>query len=173
VDGARVPAANSRQNSARGGCSQEWSLIRVLVAEDVAVVRETLTALLGLEPDIQVVAAVGSGDQVVPAAVEHRPDVALLDIGLPGTDGLAAAAELARRLPGCRVLILTGLEAPGNLGAALQAGVSGFLLKDGPAGELAFAVRAVARGEQVFDARLAGEAPGTGEPPSRPDSQAF
>ena len=110
-------------------------------------VRQTLAALLGLEDDIQVaVAAVGAGDQVVPAALEHRPDVALLDIGLPEVDGLTAAAELARWLPGCRVLILTGLAAPGNLGAALRAGACGLLLKDGPAGELIDAVRAVARG---------------------------
>lgn len=140
-------------------------VIRVLIAEDVTAVRETLTALVGLEPDLRVVAAISSGDQIVPAAVEHRPDVAVLDIGLPGTDGLTAAAELAQRLPGCRVLILTGLEAPGNLPAAWRAGVAGFLLKDGPAGELIAAVRAVAQGEQVLDSRLAGEAPGTGPRP--------
>jgi two-component system response regulator DesR len=138
-------------------------LIRVLIAEDVAMVRETLTALVGLEPDLQVVAAVSSGDQIVPAAVEHCPDVALLDIGLPGVDGLTAAAELGRRLHGCRVLILTGLEAPGNLPAARRAGVAGFLLKDGPAAELIGAIRAVARGEQVLDSRLAEEAPETGQ----------
>lgn len=136
-------------------------MIRVLVAADVAVVRETLTALLRLEPDLQVVAAVSSGDQIVPAAVEHRPDVALLDIGMPRVDGLTAAAELARQLRGCRVLILTGLEAPGNLPAARRAGVAGFLLKDGPADELIGAVRAVARGEQILDFRLEGEAPST------------
>ena len=127
-------------------------------------VRETLAALLGLEPDIEVAAAIASGDQIVPAAVAHRPDVALLDIGLPGMDGLTAAAGLHERCPGCRVLILTGLAAPGNLHAARRAGVCGFLLKDGPAGELIRAVRAVARGERVTDARLAGEAPGPGFP---------
>ena len=131
-------------------------MIRVLVAEDVRVVRDTLVALLGLEADIEVAAAVASGDQIVAAALEHRPDVALLDIGLPGTDGLTAAAELAVRLPGCRVLILTGLEASGNLSAATRAGVHGFLLKDKPAEELIGAVRAVARGERVVDSRLAG-----------------
>jgi two-component system, NarL family, response regulator DesR len=99
----------------------------------------------------------------VPAALQHRPDVALLDIGLPGVDGLTAAAQLAIRLPRCRVLILTGLETPGTLGAALQAGVCGILLKDGPAEELIDAVRAVARGEQVIDPRLADLAPGTGQ----------
>jgi two-component system, NarL family, response regulator DesR len=140
----------------RGG--QGRPLIRVLIAEDVPVIRETLAALLGLELDIRVVAMMASGDQIVPAAVEHHPDVAVLDIGLPEVDGLTAAAELASRVPGCRVLILTGLEAPGNLHAARHAGVTGFLLKDGPAGELAAAVRAVARGERVIDSRLAGEA---------------
>jgi len=132
-------------------------VIRVLVAEDEAAVRETLIALLGLETDIDVAAAVGSGDQVVPAALHHRPDVALLDIGLPGIDGLTAAAQLAPLLGGCRVLILTGLNAPGSLAAAHRAGVSGYLLKDGPAGELIAAVRAVARGEHVIDVRLAGQ----------------
>jgi two-component system response regulator DesR len=96
----------------------------------------------------------------VPAAALHRPDVALLDIGLPGIDGLTAAAQLAGQLPGCRVLILTGLEAPASLEVALRAGVSGFLLKDGTADDLISAVRAVARGERVIDPRLAGSAPG-------------
>lgn len=141
-------------------------MICVLVAEDARAVRETLVALLDLEPDIAVAAAVASGDQVVPAALKHRPHVALLDIGLPGINGIAAAADLAIRLPGCRVLILTGLQAPGDLDAARRAGACGFLLKDGPADELIDAVRAVARGEQVSDSRLAGPAPdGQGGPP--------
>ncbi len=131
-------------------------MIRVLIAEDAAVVRDTLVALLGLENDIEVAAAVASGDQVAPAAREHRPDVALLDIGLPGTDGITAAAELAGWLPSCRVLILTAREAPGDLAAALRAGVSGYLLKDRPAEGIIRAIRAVARGEHVLDARLAG-----------------
>ena len=146
---------------ARSGQQAGWRpAIRVLVAEDVAVVRETVVALLGLEPGIEVAAALASGDQIVPAAVLHRPDVALLDIGLPGIDGLTAAAQLAGQLPGCRVLILTGLQAPAGLEAALRAGVSGFLLKDGTADDLIRAVRAVARGERVIDPRLAGTAPG-------------
>jgi len=127
-----------------------------MIAEDAAVVRDTLVALLGLETDIEVAVAVAAGDQIVPAALRHRPDVALLDIGLPGIDGLTAAGDLASALPGCRVLILTGLDDPANLGAALRAGVRGFLLKDEPAGELIGAIRAVARGEQVIDSRLAG-----------------
>ncbi len=146
----------SRPARTRGGAGRP--VIRVLVAEDVRVARDTLVALLGLESDIEVAVAVASGDQIVPAALEHRPDVALLDIGLPGTDGLTAAAELAVWLPGCRVLILTGLDFSGHLGAAMRAGACGFLLKDKPANELIGAVRAVARGEQVVDSRLAGPA---------------
>ncbi len=137
-------------------------MIRVLVAEDVGVVRDSLVALLGLEADIEVAVAVASGDLIMPAALKHRPDVALLDIGLPGADGLTSAAELAIRLPGCRVLIPTGLEASGHLGAAMRAGACGFLLKDKPAEELIGAVQAVARGEQVVDSRLAG-------PPCQPE----
>jgi len=137
-------------------------VVRVLVAEDAPVLRDTLVALLDLEPGIEVVAAVASGDQIVPRAVADRPDVALLDIGLPGVDGLAAAAELAERLPGCRVLILTGLDAPAHLAAARRARVSGFLVKDQPAEELIGAVRAVARGQQVTGSRLAGP-PGPAE----------
>ena len=140
-------------------------MTRVLIAEDARQVRETLVALLGLEDDIEVVVAVAAGDQVVPAALRHRPDVALLDIGLPGIDGIAAAAELSRQLPGCRVLILTGLAAPGALSAALGAGVSGYLLKDGSAEHLVGAVRAVARGDRVLDGRLASQAPGWPQEP--------
>jgi two-component system, NarL family, response regulator DesR len=142
-------------------------VIRVLLAEDATVVRDTLTALLDLEPDIEVTAALASGDQIVPAALAHRPDVALLDIGLPGTSGLTAAAQLRGQCPQCRVLILTGLEAPGNLDAALRAGVRGFLLKDGPADQVIAAVRAVARGEQVIDPRLAGPHPDSQEKPGQ------
>lgn len=135
-------------------------VIRVLIAEDAAVLRETLAALLDLEEDIEVAATLAAGDQIMPAAVEHRPDVAVLDIALPGTDGITAAAELTARLPRCRVLILTGLDLPGNLEAAMRAGVSGFLLKDGPSHRLIAAVRAVARGERVIDSRLARRPPG-------------
>jgi two-component system, NarL family, response regulator DesR len=163
MDGAPAPGSPARQALPGRAGAGERPAIRVLIAEDVAVVRQTLAALLGLEPGIEVAAALASGDQIVPAALRHRPDVALLDIGLPGVDGLTAAAQLAIRLPRCRVLILTGLETPGTLGAALQAGVCGFLLKDGPAEELIDAVRAVARGEQVIDPRLADLAPGTGQ----------
>ena len=158
MGGPQIPVSPARHAQQAGQGDGESPVIRVLIAEDAAVVRDTLVTLLGLEAGIEVAAAVAAGDQVVPAALEHRPDVALLDIGLPGVDGLTAAAELASRLPSCRVLILTGLDAPANLGAALRAGVRGFLLKDEPAGELIGAVRAVARGERVIGSRLAGPA---------------
>lgn len=135
-------------------------MIRVLVAEDVRAIRETLVVLLGLEEGIEVAAAVTSGDQVMPAAMEHRPDVVLLDIGLPGLDGITVAEELTGQALSCEVLILTGREGPASLEAALGAGISGYLLKDVPAAVLIAAVRAVVRGERVIDARLAGRVPG-------------
>jgi two-component system response regulator DesR len=130
-------------------------VIRVLVAEDMRILRDTLAALLRLEDDIEVVAEVTEGPAIVPAAVAQRPDVAIVDIDLPGTDGLTAAAELRQQCPGCRVLILTVLGKPGNLRRALAAQVTGFLPKDTPAAELVSAVRKVAAGERVIDPQLA------------------
>jgi two-component system response regulator DesR len=129
-------------------------VIRVLVAEDMRILRDTLVAVLSLETDIEVVAQVPTGEEIVRAAVEHRPDLAVLDIDLPGVDGLTAASQLHERLPDCRVLILTVLGKPGNLRRALAAHVSGFLVKDAPAEELIAAVRRVAAGERVFDPQL-------------------
>jgi two-component system response regulator DesR len=129
--------------------------VRVLIAEDVHSLRQTLVALLTLEADIEVVSEVAAGDAIVPAAMTHRPDVALLDIDLPVVDGLTAAAELRRRLPSCRTAILTGLSQPDILRQALAAGASAFLLKDLPADDLIAAIRAVAHGERVIDPRLA------------------
>ncbi|MET8002252.1 response regulator transcription factor [Nonomuraea glycinis] len=143
-------------------------MIRVLIAEDMRILRDTLVALLELEDDLKVVAELSSGADVVPAALEHRPDVAVLDIDLPGADGLTAAAELRRRLPQCRTLILTGLGRPGTLRRALAAQVSGFLVKDAPAQELLDAVRRVAMGERVIDANLALAALETTENPLSP-----
>jgi two-component system response regulator DesR len=130
-------------------------VIRVLVAEDMRILRDTLVALLSLEDGIDVVAEVADGDAIVPAALAHRPDAAVIDIDLPGTDGLTAAAALHERCPDCRVLILTVLGKPGNLRRALAAGVTGFLPKETPAGELVDAVRRVAAGEKVIDQKLA------------------
>jgi two-component system response regulator DesR len=130
-------------------------VIRVLVAEDVRILRETLVAVLSLEADMEVVAEVSVGDRIVAAALEHRPEVAVMDIDMPGTDGLTAAAELHNRLPECRVLILTGLGRPGNLRRAVAARVAGFVVKDAPSQELIDAVRQVAAGGRVIDLQLA------------------
>jgi two-component system response regulator DesR len=131
--------------------------IRLLLADDQALVRGALAALLNLEPDLQVVAEVARGDQVVTAALEHRPDVALLDVEMPGTDGIAAAAALAAALPGCRVLIVTTFGRPGYLRRAFAAGAAGFVVKDTPAAQLADAVRRVHAGLRVVDPALAAE----------------
>jgi two-component system, NarL family, response regulator DesR len=139
--------------------------IRVLLAEDQGMVRGALAALLSLQHDIEVVAEVERGDRVVPAAIEHRPDVALLDIEMPGLDGLAAAAALREALPGCRVLILTTFGRPGYLRKAMEAGASGFLVKDSPAGELAAAVRRAAAGQRTVDPGLAAAALAEGTNP--------
>ena len=129
-------------------------MIRILIAEDMRILRETLVAVLSLEADIEVVAEVPTGAGIVPAAVEYRPDLAVLDIDMPGMDGLTAADQLHERLPECRVVILTVLGRPGHLRRALAAHVSGFLVKDAPADELITAVRRVAAGERVFDTQL-------------------
>jgi two-component system response regulator DesR len=140
-------------------------VIRVLLAEDQALVRGALAALLDLEGDITVVAQVARGDEVLPAALASRPDVALLDIEMPGLDGLAAAAQLRGALPGTRVLMVTTFGRPGYLRRAMAAGASGFLLKDAPAAELAASIRRVARGERVVDPTLAVAALSEGDSP--------
>jgi two-component system, NarL family, response regulator DesR len=133
-------------------------VIRVLLAEDMRILRDTLAAVLGLEADIEVVAQVADGNAIVPAALARRPDVAVVDIDLPGADGLDAAARLREQAPDCRVLILTVLGQPGNLRRALAVGVAGFLPKETPAGELVAAVRRVAAGEKVIDPPMTADA---------------
>ncbi|MEV4508798.1 response regulator transcription factor [Dactylosporangium sp. NPDC049525] len=140
-------------------------MIRVLLAEDQGMMRGALALLLDLEPDLEVVAQVATGDQIVPVAVRVRPDVALLDIEMPGGDGITATAELRRRLPGCKVLILTTFGRPGYLRRAMEAGASGFLVKDGPVEQLAAAVRRVRAGERVVDPALAAAALAAGPDP--------
>lgn len=129
--------------------------IRILLAEDMNMIRGALVALLDLEPDMEVVCELERGDQILDGALRHRPDVAVIDIDLPGLDGLSAAALLADRLPDCRTLILTSLGRPGTLRRALAAQVAGFLLKDAPPHELAAAVRSVVAGKRVIDSQLA------------------
>jgi two-component system response regulator DesR len=140
-------------------------MIRVLIAEDQGMVRGALASLLSLEGDIEVVAEVERGDEVLAAAERTRPDVALLDIEMPGCDGITAGAELVKALPATRVLILTTFGRPGYLRRALEQGASGFLLKDAPARELAAAVRAVAAGLRAVDPALAAAALAEGGSP--------
>ena len=139
--------------------------IRLLLADDQVLVRQALGTLLGLEDDFSVVAQVGRGDEVVDAAREHRPDVALLDIEMPGLDGLAAAAVLAEQLPDCRVVVLTTFGRAGYLRRAMEAGAVGFVVKDAPAETLADAIRRVMRGERVVDPALAVATLAAGESP--------
>jgi two-component system response regulator DesR len=130
-------------------------VIKVLLAEDMHMVRGALVALLNLESDIEVVAEVSSGDQILPAAKAAQPDVAVIDIDLPGKDGLSAAIEIHENLPDCHTLILTSLGRPGTVRRALDAKVNGFLLKDAPSDKLANAVRSVAIGRRFIDSELA------------------
>lgn len=133
-------------------------MIRVLLAEDQGMVRGALARLLDLEPDLQVVAQVERGDRVLAAARTSRPDVALLDIEMPGGDGLTAAVALRQALPDCQVLILTTFGQPAYLRRALRAGAAGFLVKDGPIDALADAIRRAAGGAPVLDPALAAAA---------------
>jgi two-component system response regulator DesR len=140
-------------------------MIRVLIAEDQAMVRGALASLLALEGDIEVVADVGRGDEVVAAARANDPDVALLDIEMPGQDGISAGAQLRRELPQTRTLILTTFGRPGYLRRAVEAGASGFVLKDAPAAQLADAIREVHAGRRVIDPGLAAAAIADGVSP--------
>lgn len=140
-------------------------MIRLLLADDQALVRGALAALLALEADLEVVAEVGSGDLVVDAVREHRPDVALLDVEMPGLDGISAAAAIREEFPDVRVLIVTTFGRPGFLRRALQSGASGFVVKDTPAAQLADAVRRVHAGLRVVDPALATDSLVAGESP--------
>jgi two-component system response regulator DesR len=140
-------------------------MIRVLLADDQALVRGALAALLNLEPDLEVVAEVGSGDEVLDAVRRHRPDVALLDVEMPGMDGIAATAAVRAEFADVRVLIVTTFGRPGYLRRALQAGASGFVVKDTPAAKLADAVRRVHAGLRVVDPVLATDSLVAGESP--------
>ena len=139
--------------------------VRLLLADDQELVRSALCALLDLEEDFEVVAAVGRGDEVVDAVRSHRPDVALLDIEMPGLDGLAAAAVLTAQVPACRVVMLTTFGRAGYLRRAMEAGAVGFVVKDAPAEALAAAIRRVVAGERVVDPALAAFALAAGESP--------
>lgn len=146
----------------------EGGPIRVLLAEDAPLIRQALTALLSQEPDLEIVASVESGDLIVPTALRHQPDVAVLDIDLPGTDGITAAVELHARLPSCRTLMLTSVARPEHVRRALSAQASGFLRKDAPTSQLAEDIRSVAQGKRVVDPELALAAAAASENPLTP-----
>ncbi|GAA1848833.1 response regulator transcription factor [Pseudonocardia ailaonensis] len=143
-------------------------MIRVLLADDQAMIRGAIAAMLGLEGDIEVVAQAGNGDEVLAEAGRAKPDVALLDVQMPGgeiPDGIAAAAELHTLLPTCRIVILTTFGRPGYLARAMRAGASGFVVKDSPPEQLADAVRRVHQGLRVVDPALAAESLSSGASP--------
>jgi two-component system response regulator DesR len=144
------------------------NIIRVLLAEDQAMIREALAALLSFEDDMEVVAQVGRGDEVAAAATESKPDVALLDIEMPGLDGLSAAAELRRNCPDIKIIILTTFGRPGYLRRAMESGASGFIVKDSPADKLARTIRDVLAGQRVIDPDLAAAALAEGASPLTP-----
>ena len=139
--------------------------IRILIAEDQAMVRGALSALLFLENDMEVVSEVSRADDIVGVALASQPDVALLDIEMPGGDGITAAALLHQKLPNCRILILTTFGRPGYLRRAMESGVVGFLVKDAPAAELAQSIRKAMKGARVIDPELAKAALSQGENP--------
>src|SRR5690606_12413830 len=143
----RVPG-----DTTRGGV-----MIKVLLADDEELIRDAVATLLELESDLSVVARAGTGRQAVRAALDHRPDVAVVDLDMPELDGLAVSAELTRALPDCRVIILTGRGRPAHLRRALRAGASGFVTKGASAGTLARAIRRVTEGARYVDPELAAE----------------
>ncbi|WP_369200533.1 response regulator [Streptomyces sp. PU-14G] len=140
-------------------------MIRVLLADDQALVLGALAAVLRLEPDIDVVAEIGTGTEVLPAAQRTSPDIALLDVQMPGRDGLAAAADLQRALPGCRTIICTTFSRPGYLARAMSAGAAGYVVKDSPPEQLVDAIRRVHAGLRFVDPALAAEALASGASP--------
>jgi len=143
-------------------------VIRVLIAEDMHLIRGALVALLSLEEGMEIVAELDRGDAILEAALRTNPDVAVLDIDLPGLDGLSAAEQLSAQLPTCRTLVLTGLSQPGTLLRALKVHVRGFIVKDAPAATLADGIRRVAAGERVIDPDLVAAALETGASPLTP-----
>jgi two-component system response regulator DesR len=151
----RTAAGTKEPDDLQEGREDELLSLKVLLAEDVAMVRGALVALIELEHDLTVVADIERGDEIVPAALIHQPDVAIIDIALPGIDGLSAAALMHEKVPSCKSLILTSLDRAGTLRRALAAHVSGYMLKDSPPEQLAMAIRNVAAGSKVIDSQLA------------------
>ncbi|AZL10924.1 MAG: response regulator [Brevibacterium aurantiacum] len=137
----------------------------LLIADDQTMVREALAALLGMEPDFEVIAQCARGDEVLPAVRHRSPEVALLDVDMPGLDGLEVAALLAEEFPQVRVVIVTTYGRPGWVKRALDAGVSGFMVKDAPVDRLAEGIRRVMAGLQVIDPELVVESTVHGRSP--------
>ena len=140
-------------------------MIRVVIADDQQLVRGAMAALLALDDGLEVVAEVGRGDEVVDAVLAHRADVALVDVEMPGMDGLAATEAVRAAAPGCQVLVVTTFGRPGYLRRAMAAGAAGFMVKDAPAEQLADAIRRVHAGERVVDPTLAAESLAVGDSP--------
>ncbi|MEV0845726.1 response regulator transcription factor [Streptomyces sp. NPDC049954] len=140
-------------------------MIRVLLADDQALVRGALAAVLRLESDLDVVAEIGDGAEVLAAARRTAPDIALLDVQMPGRDGLTVAADLHRALPGCRTVICTTFSRPGYLSRAMAAGAAGYVVKDSPPEQLVDAIRRVHSGLRFVDPALAAEALAGGTSP--------
>ena len=160
------PVGREVSPAGRGASPAEaGTAIKLLLADDQALVRGALATLLALEPDLEVVAEVGRGDEVVDAARRTRPDVGLLDVEMPGLDGIAATRALRAAVPSCRVLVVTTFGRPGYLRRAMEAGASGFVVKDTPARQLADAVRRVHAGLRVVDPALAAESLAAGSSP--------
>jgi two-component system, NarL family, response regulator DesR len=143
-------------------------VIRILLAEDQTLLRQALAEILDREEDLAVVAQVGRGDEVLAAALRTRPEVALVDIELPGRDGIVCAADLREHLPSCRVLVLTVFNRPGYLTRALENGVRGYILKDAAPRDLVHAIHEAFAGRQVIDPLLAVTALNTGVSPLSP-----
>ncbi len=140
-------------------------MITIVIAEDQTMMRQALTSLLELERDLTVVADVGRGDEVADAVREHRPDIVLLDIEMPGLSGLDAIPAVREAHPGVAVMVVTTFGRAGYLRRAMDAGARGFLVKDDPVEKLAAAIRRVVAGETVVDQLLAAQALSAGENP--------
>lgn len=140
-------------------------MITIMLADDENLIRDALGSLLALQDDIEVVAHAANGDEAIAMAVKHRPDVAVLDLQMPGPDGIQVAQQIADRVPGCRAVIVTSHGRPGHLKRALGAGVRGFLPKTASAEVLASVIRTVADGGRFVDPELAAEAIGAGDSP--------
>jgi len=140
-------------------------VIRIVLADDESLIRDAVAQLLDLEDDLEVVAVAGTGPEAVATIQRHRPDVAVLDLQMPGADGIEVAQQVRSTVPGCAVVVVTSHGRPGHLKKALAAGVQAFLPKSASAAVLAAAVRQVAGGGRYVDPGLAADAISAGDSP--------